>query len=79
MRFDQLNDFVTFYILNLSLQVTFEQLNDFMCPHCDQYNGWDGEGNSRRHLLPGSASRLNLLFSISSDNYIQSDNGEETI
>merc|ERR1719239_1442879 len=36
--------------------VTYEQLNDFMCPHCDQYNGWDGEGNSRRHLLPGSTA-----------------------
>ena len=25
-------------------------------PH-PQYNGWDGEGNYRRHLPPGSSSR----------------------
>jgi len=36
--------------------VTYDQLNDFICPHCDQYNGWDGEGNYRRHLPPGSSS-----------------------
>jgi len=37
-----------------------------MCPHCQQYNGWDGEGNSRRHLSPGSASSFAANQRVSS-------------